>query len=178
MKNLILMSSNKDKLKEFQQFIPDIKMKKGPDLKEVDGTKEEVALYKSLISGEGTVVEDTILLIDNKEVVDIKWKIKSLKERVSASWITTLAVNQDGFIYLYEGCINGEIVPEKFTEDSFGFDSVFKPENSDMTLHDLKDKKENFSARKLAIEKLKNNDFYFKKAVKDIPKWNGDWQNN
>ena len=64
------------------------------------------------------------------------------------------------------------------TEDSFGFDSVFKPENSDMTLHDLKDKKENFSARKLAIEKLKNNDFYFKKAVKDIPKWNGDWQNN
>ena len=177
MKNLVLMSSNKDKLKEFKQFIPNIEMKKGPDLKEVDGTKKEVALYKSLMSGENTIIEDTILMINDEEVVDIKWKVKSLKKNVDASWITTLAVNKDGVIYLYEGCVNGKIIPEKFTEDSFGFDSVFQPKNSDMTLHELKDKKESYSARKIAIEKLKNNNFYFKEIVKNIPTWEGKWQN-
>lgn len=176
MENIKLVTSNENKLKEFQRYIPSLESEKGKDLPEVDGNKEEVAIHKAKLAGDGFLIEDTILEVDGKEVVDIRWKLSELQNS-NAKWITTLALNTDGFIYLYKGETQGTIDTNKYQENSFGFDSVFIPKGSFQTLHEIGDKREPFSARKRAIEALVENNFYFKVEIKDIHEWKGKWQN-
>jgi inosine/xanthosine triphosphate pyrophosphatase family protein len=177
MENIKLVTSNENKLKEFQRYIPSLKSEKGKDLPEVDGNKEEVAIYKAKMAGDGFLIEDTILEVDGKEIVDIRWKLNELQNN-SARWITTLALNKGGSIYLYKGETLGTINTEKYQENSFGFDSVFIPHGSSQTLHEMGDKREPFSARKRAIEALVENNFYFKMDIKNIQEWKGRWQNS
>ena len=48
MKSTVLLTSNKNKLKEFQKYIPEMTSELGPDLDEVLGTSDEVIIYKAL----------------------------------------------------------------------------------------------------------------------------------
>ena len=173
-----LITSNPYKFKEFQKLIPNISMENGQDLKEVDGTKEEVAIYKALMAGDNCMVEDTILEVNGKEIVDIRWKIKELKTGQKSVWITTLALNKNNHIILFKGEISGTLDTEKFIKDTFGFDSVFIPNNSNKSLHELKNEKDNFSARKLAIQNFMKNNSYKIISIESIPKWTGKWQND
>lgn len=69
---IILVSSNKNKIEEFKLYISNLKIQEGKDLKEVDGTIDEVIIYKAKAAGKGFIVEDTIVSVDNKEIVDIR----------------------------------------------------------------------------------------------------------
>jgi len=180
-----LISSNETKLKEFQRIIPSIKIEKGLDLKEVQGTHEEVIIYKSIEAGKGTVVEDTILIINGEEIVDIKWKISQLKklhfntDTIKASWQVLLGYNTGDTIEIYKGIVNGIIIPNSI-DKGYGFDPYFLPDGSDITLAKLEKEgnKDLYSARQKALIKLKHFKYYKKIKISDIPKWNGKYQND
>ena len=75
MNKVILISSSQGKIKEFKEFVPHLEIQTGKDLPEVLGTMDEVIIYKSLLAGKDYLVEDTIVSIDNEEIVDIKFYI-------------------------------------------------------------------------------------------------------
>ena len=174
----ILLSSNPDKLREFKRYIPEIEMKKGLDLREVNGTPIQVAIYKAIESGPGTVVEETVLEVNGREVVDIKWKINDLKHGSKAVWKTTLAWNLGDEIRIYLGLIQGTIDTTDIDPSAFGFDSVFKPNNADKTLHQMTpEEKEEHSARKNAAVDLRENRYIKSVSIDEIPEWTGSYQN-
>ena len=178
-----LVSSNETKLKEFQRILPEMDILKGLDLKEVQGTPEEVIIYKSLEAGKGTVVEDTILIIEGEEVIDIKWKIEELKNLkssncIKASWQVMLGYNTGNKIEIFKGIVNGIIIPNS-TDTGYGFDPYFLPDGSDVTLAQLEQEgnKDKFSARTNALThlKIKRKDKVLR--INTIPEWKGKYQN-
>jgi len=176
-----LLSSNKNKLKEYQEYFPEVESAIGPDIREVLGTKEEVIIYKTLEQEDNVLVEDTILEIledgEWREVVDIKFKMKSIQRNVKARWIVSIGVKKNDVLKLYEGSILGTL--NQSFEKGFGFDPFFIPEGETLTLHQLnkKGEKRNHSARMKAIENIKNNKVYKELLIKDIPLWKGKYQN-
>ncbi len=57
--------------------------------------------------------------------------------------------------YLFEGICTGIITPEKKGTNGFGYDAVFKPDNSDKTFAEMNmEEKSKYSHRKKALEKL------------------------
>jgi len=184
---MIFTTSNEHKIKEIKRIFPEIKIVKGRDLKEVKGSSEEVATYKSLEAGKGFVVEDTILEIkkDKKfeELVEIKWLINDLPKYIGkkARWIVTLAHNDGEFITLYRGIIEGTIGnPYKVNGEikGYGFDPYFYITFSQsLAKLDEQGRKDDFSARKKALLGMKKNKKYKKIKISDIPKWNGKYQN-
>jgi inosine/xanthosine triphosphate pyrophosphatase family protein len=181
MNKFILISSNQNKIKEFRSILKDsITIKEGIDLKEVLGNKDEVILYKSLEAGAGYIVEDTILEVEGKEVVDIKYCLEKYSNiNINANWIVTLGYNNGTEIKVYRAVIGGvlkriDLIPA----DSFGFDSYFIPDGTHKSLYELdkEGKKDFFSARKHALYLLKYDEPLYTKSIKDIPAWSGDYQ--
>lgn len=172
------ITSNESKIQEIQAILPDAQIVKGKDLEEVLSDSITVAMYKALAAGAGFVIEDTILEIDGVEVVDIKWKLERLQV-ADAKWLVHLGYNDGETIYIYRGIVPGIIIPqEKFPEGAFGFDPYFFPEGSMYNLFELKKLglKNDFSARKIALEALRNNDVFFSKNIAEIPEWSGQYQ--
>lgn len=178
-KDMVLVSSNKNKIKEFKDILGDsLKIETGKDLDEVNGNMNQVILYKSFDAGKGYIVEDTILKIDGKEVVDIKWNQEDkLKNASQAEWIVSLGYNDGKNIYISRGIIKGTI--QQSNDVGFGFDPYFIPNGSDKSLHQLNEegKKDLFSARKEALLKFKNNDFEIVQDIKKLQPWQGSYQN-
>lgn len=178
---MIILTSNKDKIREINELAPHIKTEKGPDLKEVLGNKDEVIIYKTLQTFPGYIVEDTILEIDGEEVVDIKWKLNDLKDGTEVKWIVSLGYFfSDSVIKIYRGEICGTVIkPDVIPENSFGFDPYFIPNGNTKTLHELRlcGEKDKYSPRKLALTNLIIDNPTLIKEVKDIPPWTGKYQN-
>lgn len=189
-KNIILCSSNENKISEFKSFGLDFEVRESEDLKEVQSDPITVATYKAIEAGEGKLIEDTVLLINDEEIVDIKWKINELKsmKNPDIKWVTTLAILDKGFIYIYQGSIECDLVPNieniKIPSDSFGFDSCLVPSPNGISIplsfHELKKigKKDDYSPRKFAVECLLNNVFYEKININEVPEWTGSYQND
>ncbi len=177
----ILTTSNKNKIAEFKSILGDkLTIKKGKDIKEVNGSVDEVIIYKSLDSGLNSIVEDTILEVDGKEVVDIRYCIeKYSKSSVKANWIVSLAINTGTEIKVYRGTIQGKLIKtDIIPDDSFGFDSYFVPKGTTKTLYELNKigEKDNFSARKIALLNLLDDKTIFIKQIADIKKWTSSYQ--
>jgi len=177
-----LVTSNKQKLEEFKRILPEIEAVQGKDLREVDGTHEEVIIYKSIEAGKGTIVEDTILIVQGEEVVDVKWKIEELKKHKDSAhcvWVTILGVNNGNSIKLYKGSIKG-IINSNSKDPGLSFDPYFIPEGSTVSLGylDSVGKKDDFSARKKALMNLKTNNSSSRVKIKDIKEWEGGYQND
>jgi inosine/xanthosine triphosphate pyrophosphatase family protein len=184
MEKFTLLTSNKDKLKEFKRILPNLTASKGPDLKEVRGDKDEVIIHKVLELGrEFHLVEDTVLEIFDRsskkwdEVVDIKFKLKELKKKSPAVWITSIAYSDGEYIYIFRGGTSGLIDPDRELI-GFGFDNLFIPGNSNKSLHELEkdDLKDKFSARRKALLNLKNKIPFSKIKISSIKKWTGGYQ--
>lgn len=181
MENLKLVSSNKNKLEEFKRFgLSNITIEVGRDLKEVDSDEETVIIYKALEAGKNRIVEDTSLSIENADVgVNVRWLLDNLKDYVGrkAIWKVYLGMNDGASIHLFKGEIEGVIVETDYLK-GFGFDSLFKPLGSELTLYELEGKglKDNFSARKNAIDNLCLSKTESSIAIKDLPKWEGSYQ--
>ncbi len=78
---LSLVTSTKNKLAEYRSFgLDNLAIAEGVDLPEVAGSPDEVIIHKAIAAGEGRIVEDTVLFIDHRPVVDIRWQLDSLAE--------------------------------------------------------------------------------------------------
>lgn len=175
------VSSNEGKLNEYAQYGLKMELLKGADLPEIKSTDSAlVTLYKSMAAGKDTVIEDTSLFVDYAEVgTDIRWLLQDITQYKGyfARWIVWLCENDGKYLKLYKGVINGILVGDALIENSFGFDSVFKPIGSGLTLHELNaiGRKAEFSARKLAAEALNQNK-PDKVILASLPTWTGEYQ--
>lgn len=187
---MTLISSNPTKIKEFKSFFGNtIDIEAGRDIKEVLGTMDEVIQHKALQAGEGYVVEDTILFVNDVEIVDIRWRLDDLKEGDVAKWITSLGYNDGKNIIVYRGTIDGVITTTRGSE-GFAFDPYFIPSQllgndqfigkdhplANKTLHELGDKKHHFSARVNAMYDLMHHRPAYEIAIIDIKPWTGEYQ--
>ncbi|MFJ8531131.1 non-canonical purine NTP pyrophosphatase [Bacillus sp. NPDC094106] len=179
----ILVSSNENKLKEFQRFgIHNIYIEKGRDIPEVNHPSVDVvAMYKSIEAGKMRIVEDTALFIDGEDVgVNVKWLLDSISkyEGKKATWKVCLAVNDGNRIYLYEGVVYGRIVNNKPIKESFGFDNYFIPDDTSKTLYELEKQgsKDGFSARRKAVNRFLNEMPYLVVPIAAIKPWEGNYQ--
>jgi inosine/xanthosine triphosphate pyrophosphatase family protein len=181
-----LVTSNKFKLKEFKRFGLNLDIASGLDLDEVDGTPEEVIIYKAIEAGNGLMVEDTILIVDNVEIVDIRDRIQELDTLIGkkATWKVSIACVIDDEIHIASSEVDGTIgKPNHDLSKSFGFDPFFYITNDTLprsvslsTLEEL-EMKDQYSARKQCVDNFinKKNDFKIIN-LNDVPKWEGKYQ--
>lgn len=175
-----LLTSNQDKIREYNRFGLTLQGEGGPDLPEVLGTDHQVILYKSLMSAPNTVVEDTSLVIDGLDVgVNVRWLMDDLLKNPqvrNAKWIVWLGHNTGEEIHTYRGEISGTIGPTR--GKGFGFDPIFYPNGSGKSLAEL-DKigdKDHFSARREAAMAFLNGNSFSRDNISSIPEWKGEWQ--
>ncbi len=189
-KAIKLTTSNLNKIEEFKRFGLSFEIAEGLDLKEVDSSIDDVILYKAIDAGDNLLVEDTVLVVNGEEVVDIRWKIEELKKQDNPDikWITSLAIKDEGFIYIYRGEIKCALAKNASDimapEDSFGFDPYLCPILNevviDKTFYDLNKEglKDNYSPRKMAVNQLNNGLFLAKIKSDSVQKWTGNYQHN
>lgn len=177
-----LVTSNEFKLKEFQRFgIDNLLIEKGRDLKEVEADAYTVALYKAIEAGVGRIIEDTSLEVEGEDIgVNIRWLLDHLDaySGKKAIWKVLLGFNDGHSISLFKGVTEG-IILKRFDElKGFGFDSLFVPNGSDLTLYELEEKgqKDEFSARKRAVLSFLRDERVLSKTISDIPVWQGQYQ--
>ena len=176
-----IISSNQNKINEYLRFgIHDLEVISGKDIREVAGTSEEVVIYKAIEAGENVIVEDAILIIDNVEIVDIKYQLENLSNYIGkhAVFKVSLGVQSNGIIKTYTSELLGNIQNLKKEPDNFGFDYCFIPKHSTKSLYELNKLglKDNFSPRRNAIIKLINDEFDNLYNVSEIKPWNDDFQ--
>jgi len=174
---IILVSSNKNKIEEFKEYISNLKIQEGKDLKEVDGNMDEVIIHKAKAAGKGFVVEDTIVSVDNKEIVDIRWQKDSIEEGKEIKWIVSLGYNDGDKIHVYRAEVDGITTLKRKNEKAFGFDDIFIPYGTNKTLFELENEKGNFSARKMALSNFSNKKELFSIKIEDVLEWKGKYQN-
>ena len=176
MNDLIIVSSNENKIREFKRIMPELKIKKGIDLKEILSNKDEVIVYKVKdLNMDFHIVEDTILETFNtksnkwEEIVDIKFKLGQLENLSLVRWVTSLGYSDGKYIYVYRGVTEG-LLNTKMKLKGFGFDNQFYPKGSDMNYYELDKEglKDNYSARSKALKNLKNNNLLFKKELDSL----------
>lgn len=174
-----LNTSNLGKLNEFQKLFAkyDIRLIDSQfDLDEVDADPMTVIAHKASQLGEFILVEDTSLDIEGADVgVNVRWLIDHLNEYIGrkAVWMVLLAYRIDNQIFIFKGEVLGIIVSPQ-GEKGFGFDPVFLPVGSDLTL--AQSKPDEFNARALAVDALVNNENC--QVVDAIYEWDGPWQSH
>ncbi len=73
-----------------------------------------------------------------------------------AKFKTVISLIFNGKLYLFQGLINGEITHHKIGNKGFGYDSIFRPNNSFKTFGEMSFVEKNkISHRAIAINKLK-----------------------
>lgn len=178
---LKLATSNENKIREFQKIVGNIiEVVKDRDLPEVKGTIDEVIIHKALDAGKDFVVEDTVLIVNGKEIVDIRWKLNELKEGDEARWITSIGYNDGENIKIFRGTIDGLITKRK-GDEGFAFDPFFVPIENNPNQFTLKEldvlgAKNNYSARNSALNDFTDNMFYDSINIENISEWKGEYQ--
>tara|TARA_B100000749_G_C18444490_1_gene473660 strand:- start:3069 stop:3617 length:549 start_codon:yes stop_codon:yes gene_type:complete len=180
---LKLVTSNDAKFDEFKRIGLPVSERICLDLREVKGTSREVAIYKAIEAGEGFLVEDTILSVNGKEIVDIRYHLSELKsvEDAKAEWKVTLAMVKGDIICLAEGVVTGSIGSDSAMGiPTFGFDSYFYPDEQkgySFSLYELNKMgcKDKFSARERSVRAFLANDVIHI-PLRDVPKWDGEYQ--
>lgn len=177
-----LLTSNKNKLKEYGEYIPNLKAEKGQDLPEVLSDPITVALYKGIDNGPLTISEDTSLEVSGHDVgVNIKWLKHMLPNMIGedATWRVLLIRNTGDEIKVYEGITEGVIMDKE--QDGISFSPYFYTE-VDGEYRSLVDLRESgvspikYSARAKAAANLVKDNPVFSKKISEIPDWEGEWQ--
>lgn len=182
---IYLLTSNKNKISEYNRISKGlIKAKEGIDIREVLADPLTVILQKSKNIDDGCAVEDTILTIDGKEVVDIKFLMGDMEKiplgsEVDACWQVMIAYKSKGSIKVYVGSVSGKIKGcSSVPSDAFGFDPYFYPNGSDKSLYELEKEgqKDYFSARVDAVNKVLEANFSAFVRADLIGDWVGEYQ--
>lgn len=185
-KNCIyLITSNQDKVREYNRISDGrFEAKKGIDLPEPLADPLTIILHKSKSIGSSCAVEDTILLIDGKEAVDIKFRLNELKKlgpdaKLDATWQVMIGYKNGPYIEVYVGTIHGALKAcEELPKDAFGFDPYFYPNNTESSLYELDKagKKDFYSARVGAVNDLLSGHYSYRVEHELIDDWKGEYQ--
>ncbi len=149
------------------------------DIPETGNTLEENALIKARhvfkLSGKNCFADDTGLEVaalngepgvysaryagehkNDSDNIDLLLQKLRDKPNRKAHFRTVIALIFDGKEYLFEGIARGEIGTEKKGNGGFGYDPVFKPENSELTFAQmLLEEKNKISHRARAFAQMK-----------------------
>lgn len=187
MKEMIIVSSNEGKIKEAQEILEDFKvisMKEigiDIDVEEDQDTFKGNAIKKAEtiarnLGGKVCIADDSGIEIEYLDgfpgVFTKRWHNGTDRERNLAiiekmtgvprgnrriKFITAIAVSDGKKTICEEGVINGYVAEETRGENGFGFDEIFELE-SGKTLAELSQEEKNqISARKIALTKIKKN---------------------
>lgn len=178
MKTITFVTGNAGKLREVVEILgansPIVNKKL--DLEEVQGTVDEVTIKKAkaaaaILNGPA-LVEDTSLVFNAYNGLPgpyIKWFMESLGneglikmlagfEDKSATAICTFGYceSPDSDVILFQGKLDGTIVPKPRGEGNFGWNPIFEPKGYDKTFAEMSGSlKNSISHRYLALMKLK-----------------------
>ncbi len=187
MKQIVFATNNKHKLEEVKSIFRDSlnilslnDINCHEDIPETGMTIEENALLKARYIkekyGYDCFADDTgleVKSLNNEPGVysaryageehdsekNMQKVLKNLKDKSdrSACFRTCIALIIEEKEYLFEGKIQGNIIPQKKGESGFGYDPIFMPEGYTKTFAELgNDIKNQISHRALAIKKLIN----------------------
>jgi len=113
---------------------------------EVDALNGAPGVYSARYAGENVTYEDNV----QKMLQEMKGKTDR-----KSQFRTTIALNLNGEQYLFEGVCRGEITTEKYGNDGFGYDPIFKPVGFKQTFAEMDlNEKGKISHRGLAVQKL------------------------
>ena len=187
MKEIIIASNNKGKIKEAQEILKQFKVISMEeigikiDVEEDQETFEGNAIKKAetiakKLDGKMCIADDSGIEIeylggfpgvytkrwhkgtDRERNLAIIEKLKGVpKEKRKISFITAIALSDGNETICETGRINGFVAEEIRGENGFGFDEIFELENGKTLAQILKEEKNKISARRKALEKLKEN---------------------
>lgn len=113
---------------------------------EIEALNGEPGVYSARYAGEERNAENNMNL-----VLDKLSKIKNRKARFK----TVISLIIDGHETQFEGMVEGHILKEKQGATGFGYDPIFKPEESDLSFAQMPlDEKNKISHRGRAVQKL------------------------
>jgi XTP/dITP diphosphohydrolase len=95
---------------------------------EVEALDNRPGVYSARYAGENSTYQDNV-----RKILD---EMKGISNR-KASFRTVIALILNGKEYLFEGRVDGYIITESRGNSGFGYDPVFRPENSDLTFAEL-----------------------------------------
>ena len=181
--DLTLVTSNPRKAEEFRRYGLNLAVAAGRDLPEVQGTITQVIVHKAIAAGAGRVVEDTVLRVDGRPIVDIRWCIDRLGAHAAApcEWVVSLGVNDGTRIRIHRGVVRGTLAkPSTVPADAFGFDPYLIPEGADVSLYELErqGRKDEFSARRAAALSLISGRAAYTRIIAKVPPWAGAYQHD
>lgn len=185
MKTLVFATNNEHKLSEVKNLLKDKFLVKGlkeigctEDIPETSDTLEGNAVLKSKYVWENYNLscfsDDTGLEVkalnmepgvysaryagpqkSSDDNIDKLLKELSTKNNRIARFRTAVSLILDGEEHLFEGQVEGVIMHERKGEGGFGYDPVFKPDESEVTFAEMDSKEKNkISHRGRAIQKL------------------------
>ena len=187
MEEIIMASGNKEKVREVQEILKDYKIVSIKDIgidievEENQTTFEGNAIQKAetiakKLGGKRCIADDSgieIEYLDNFPGVNTKrWhsgtdrernmaileKLKNVpKEKRKIRFVTAIALSDGNDTICTKGEISGYVSEYVRGKNGFGFDEIFELENG-KTLAELNQEEKNkISARKIALEKLRQN---------------------
>jgi XTP/dITP diphosphohydrolase len=113
---------------------------------EIDALNNEPGVYSARYAGEERDPEKNMALVLEKLAHSTNRK---------ARFRTVISLYWEGEFHEFEGIVNGVITTEKSGGKGFGYDPIFKPENSDKTFAEMDlAEKNTMSHRARAFEKM------------------------
>jgi len=113
---------------------------------EIEALNGEPGVYSARYAGEEKSPEKNMDLVLQK--------LSEIKNR-KARFKTVISLVMDGKETQFEGIVNGRILEEKRGKTGFGYDPIFKPEESHLSFAEMPmDEKNKISHRGRAVQKL------------------------
>jgi len=113
---------------------------------EVEALNNRPGVYSARYAGENSTYQENV-----NKILD---EMKGISNR-KACFKTVIALIFNGNEYLFEGRVNGYIITEPRGNAGFGYDPVFRPQNSDLTFAELGENiKNKISHRGIVMRKL------------------------
>ena len=186
MKEIVIASGNKGKIKEAQEILNEYKIVSieeigvNVDVEEDQKTFEGNAIKKAetianTIGGKLSLADDSGIEIEYLDgfpgVFTKRWhngtdrernlalieKLKGIPKEKRKIFFTTAIALSDGKKTICEtGKIEGYVTEEPRGENGFGFDEIFELENGKTLAEISSEEKNKISARKIALEKISN----------------------
>ncbi len=183
---IVIASNNEGKIKEVQEILNEyiiISMKEigiEIDIKEDQNTFEKNAIKKAEIiskklNGIKCLADDSGIEIeylngfpgvytkrwhqgtDRERNIAILDKLKNVpKQKRKIRFVTAIAISNGNNTIFAQGSINGYVAENIRGKNGFGFDEIFELENGKTLAELSQEEKNKISARKIALENLKN----------------------
>ena len=194
MKEIVIASGNKGKIKEAQEILTDYKIVSIKELGlDIDVEEDKETFKENAIKKAKTIAEElNRMCMSDDSGIEIEYlngfpgvqtrrwhsgtdrernlalieKLEGVsKENRKIKFTTAIAISDGKNITCEIGCIEGYVAKKPRGKNGFGFDEIFELENGKTLAELSQEEKNEISARKVALEKIKE-------KLKDIEKTN------